>query len=643
MTQMTKFIAPELSFLDFAAEVLAQSDNTDYPTVERMKFIGLFHNNIDNFIRNQYAALHRSLKVYKILGDQDKYQQSQCTIYNVDLKLSELAKTAQESYNNVCAALRDKKINIVEDISTLEETEVSYLQQYFIDNIRQYIYPIILDKDSNVKLNDQSTYLVADLHIYDSVNMQALIKLPTNKVSRFVHIPLAYTGYDSVNIIWLDDIIRLNIPLIFEGFKFIKHQLYSLQLLRESKLTFDNDLSGSLRNIRSDVQKRKYNNKIVRLHFDENMPDSVLDKVTDICDIEDAILSSSGKYLNLKDLANFKVLNARIQTFPQLQQKLIHYNNDIFETIRNHDRLLWYPEYSFEIVLDLLRKAAIDTKVQSIKMTMYRLAKNSQVVDALINAAQNGKKVAVYIEPTASFDEEANINWIRTLERYGIKVLPRLLGYKVHAKLLSISRIENGEIQYYTGISTGNPNEMTTQCYSDLQLLTSSRAIGSDVNAIFDILANGQLAEEPNLSHIYLSPWSIRQNIDYFITQTRESTKKSKNWCVLKANNLTDKSIAQRLCILKNEGVDVNLIIRGMNIIPEDIIPNKRIVGRFLEHIRIFAFKHGYSTQYFISSADLMARNFNNRIEVMVEIIEPELKQEIHEYLEKQLDKKLNS
>ena len=635
--QTSVFINREISWLNFNERVLAQAMDSTVPLLERLVFLGIFSNNLDEFFRVRVATLNRMISVHRSLGKKEPLMEAERTLLEVKRRVNVLNREFERVYASLREELSRENIFIVDE-TALDEQQLIQVREEFRENIRPHIFPIILDKLRNqTNLYDQSVYLAVELKSDNPAlpDTHALIELPTRKVSRFVVLPKNQDG--RIFVILLDDVVRYCLSDLFGTLGYNKFFAYTIKFTRDSDLSLDNDVSRSYLEIVSEsVKKRKYG-KTVRFIYDENIPPLLLNKVLTVFGISKRdTLMKGGKYHNFKDFIKFpKNIGSKKLIFPEHRPHPIRElppGISFFESIRKRDILLHYPYHSFQNIIDLLREASLDSSVRAIKATIYRLAPESQIVEALINAARNGKEVIVYVELEARFDEEANIRWVDRMQEEGILIMPSIRGYKVHAKLILIRRKESGENVYYAAIGTGNLNEVTTRIYSDVHLLTCDKKITADVNRVFHLLNNERILH-PDFKTLIVSPYNTRE---YFLElidrEIKNAGKGIPAWCIVKINNLTDDMLAKKINEAALAGVRVDLIIRGICILSPDVMKKCenfrmiRIIDRFLEHARIFTFANSGKPRYFIGSADWRERNLDGRIEVSLEIHDEKIK-----------------
>ena len=491
-------------------------------------------------------------------------------------------------------------------------------------------------------LKDKSIYLAIKLTATGKpkLTQYALVEIPSDQVGRFVILP-------SVNsnqyVILLDDIIRHNLPDVFSMFHFDKIEAYTVKLTRDAELDIDNDISQSFLDKISRGVKNRQKGDPVRFVYDQLMPQDLLALFTNRMKLHKYDnLIPGGRYHNFKDFMGFPALGTpdlHYENVKPLPHPALIRDKSIFDTIAARDILLHYPYHSFSHFIDLLREAAIDPTVKAIKITLYRAAKKSKVINALINAARNGKDVTVVVELQARFDEEANIKWAKALAEEGIHVIYGVSGLKVHSKLCLITREEKGKSRLYANISTGNYNEISSYVYSDESLLTADHRITSEVAHVFEFFERNYIVRQ--YKHLIPSPLKTRKKFIQLIEHETYNAKHGKSAGIfLKLNSLIDEEMIEKLYQASNAGVKIRIIVRGIcALVPgvagmSENIEAISIVDRFLEHSRIYVFENDGEPQYYISSADWMARNLDTRIEISCPIYDPTLQKEIKDILE---------
>ena len=641
------FLNRELSWLNFNERVLLEAGDPTVPLLERLNFLGIFSNNMDEFYRVRVALLKRLVNLKK--DDEVELDFDPAKILREIHRRSMVQRSkADDFYENICRELANENIFFVDEAELTEE-QGTFVRQYFKESVRQYLFPIMLDRFRNFSnLQDNSIYLVIDLMHNNNPTAEnlALIEIPTKHVPRFLVLP---SGADKKDLVmYLDDVIRYCLADIFSIYGFTAFQAYTIKFTRDAELDIDNDVSKSfLEAVTEGIRQRKHG-ETVRFVYDGSIPRKVLTSILKKFNVKrrDA-LERGGRYHNVRDLMQFPrnlgTKKMQYEPMPPLEVPEFPPGVSMLDVIREQDVLLHYPYQSFQYIIELLREASIDPAVRTIKMTIYRAAKHSAIVNALINAARNGKEVIVFVEFQARFDEAANISWAAQMQEEGIRVLPSIPGMKVHGKILLIRRKEQNVNVYYTAIGTGNPNESTTRIYCDEHLLTADKSITAEVNKVFHVL-DDQKYQHPDFKHLVVSPFGTRK---FFIKQIDKEIKNAKKgkpaWMIIKTNNLVDRKLVNRLYDASEAGVKIDLIVRGIcTLIPG--IPKKseniraiRIVDRFLEHSRMFVFCNDDHPEYFIGSADWMERNLDQRFEVVVPIKASALCQQIWDILQLQL------
>ena len=644
MKQQKTIINRELSWLSFNERVLQEADDKNNPLAERIKFLGIFSNNLDEFFKVRVANIMRMIDLkmtnQKILGE--KPEKILSKIQEVVIKLQ---KKFESIYTELLKELETHHIYIIDEKQLNKEQE-SFVKSFFEDKVLSALSPIMLrNLDKFPYLKDKSIYLATKLSMKKSKNEfeYALIEIPTTVLPRFIVLPsIGENRY----IILLDDVIRYNLKDVFAIFNYDQFEAYVIKLTRDAELDIDNDLSKSfLEKIQKGVSSRK-KGLPVRFVYDQEMPHEMLKYLKNALDFDqyDSMLPG-GRYHNFKDFMGFpNVGGAELQykPTPALNHSRLKNNTSIIEAISKQDILLHFPYQKFSHFINLLREAAINPDVKSIKITLYRVATNSKIINALINAARNEKEVTVVIELQARFDEKSNIYWSRKLEEVGAKILFGIPGLKVHSKLLLITSKSGIKSKYYAGISTGNFHEGNAGVYTDVTLLTANKKITNEVYKVFDYFENTY--KYFNYNHLLVSPQFMRNKMVNLIdNEIKFATEGKDAYIILKINNLVDTAMIYKLYQASQNGVKIKLIIRGIcALIPgvkglSENIEAIAIVDKFLEHSRIFVFCNNNNEKYYISSADWMTRNLDNRIEVASPIYDPSIQKELRDIIDFQL------
>jgi polyphosphate kinase len=633
-------IAKELSWLSFNERVLQEAADPTVPPTQRVRYLGIFSNNMDEFFRVRVADVRR-LATFSSPADQEHYKK---LLEQIQQSVIAQQRRFDVVYLDVLAELRRHRIYLINE-KQLEPHQAEFATQYFHRVIQPELEPVLLD-DANPlpELTDASIYLAIKLQ-HDQQSRFALLEVPSERLNRFVELPAREKQRGKVFIV-LENIIRYCLPKVFHGiFPIEKADAYTIKLTRDAELEMDEGITQSLIDKVSSSLKRRRKADPVRFVYDTAMPEDLLFYFTKRFNLGkyDSTIPG-GRYHNSKDFMNFPRVGPRSMEFKPLAEIVVpelHQDDNIFLCLRSQDILLYYPYHSFNHVVKLLETAALDPAVKFINISLYRVAKHSHIVDALVNSVRNHKKVTAVVELQARFDEEANIGLARRLTDGGVNVIFGIPGLKVHSKLILIGRQEGTALRYYSHIGTGNFNEKTAAIYTDFSLLTYDQEIGTDVANVFDFIQFTY--HRHRFRHLFVSPHSNRNNlmslINDEITAAREGASAE---ITIKCNNLVDERIITKLYEASQAGVAVKLIVRGMcSLIPgvknlSENIEAISIVDRFLEHPRVFIFHNRGDRKYFISSADLMTRNLDFRVEVTCPIYNLKLQQRIQNIIDLQ-------
>ncbi|AIX72897.1 MAG: polyphosphate kinase 1 [Mixta calida] len=635
MGQEKLYIEKELSWLSFNERVLQEAADKTNPLIERMRFLGIYSNNLDEFYKVRFADLKRRI----LIGEE---QGSPSTPRHLLKKIQQRVLRADQEfdglYNDLLLEMARNQIFLINE-RQLSPNQQGWLRHYFKHQLRQHVTPILINHDTDLTefLKDDYTYLAVEIIRGEEIRY-ALLEIPSDKVPRFVNLP-AESPRRRKPMILLDNILRYCLDDIFKGFfDYDALNAYSMKMTRDAEYDLVTEMESSLLELMSSSLKQRLTAEPVRFVYQRDMPNAMVELLRGKLSISnyDSVVPG-GRYHNFKDFISFPNVgktNLVNKPMPQLRHIWFDGFRNGFDAIRNHDVLLYYPYHTFEHVLELLRQASFDPSVLAIKINIYRVAKNSRIIDAMIHAAYNGKKVTVVVELQARFDEEANIHWAKRLTEAGVHVIFSAPGLKIHAKLFLISRREGDEVVRYAHIGTGNFNEKTARIYTDYSLLTADARITNEVRRVFNFIENPY--RPVSFDYLMVSPQNSRrmlyQLIDEEIANAQQGIPAG---ITLKINNLVDKGLVDRLYTASSVGVKVNLLVRGMcSLIPnlEGISENIRvisIVDRYLEHDRVYIFENGGDKKVFLSSADWMTRNIDYRIEVAVAILDPVLKQRI--------------
>lgn len=641
-----KIIVRDISWLAFNGRVLQEAGDETVPLRERIRFLGIFSSNLDEFFRVRVATLRRMIE----FGNKAKMHLEQTPekiLEEINIIVTNQQNQFNRTWTNILLELKKQKIFLINE-KQLNKEQQKFVLSYFNDCVRSNIVPLMIESIHNFPtLNDKSIYLACKLSAKDESIPQrfALVSVPS-RLPRFIILPSTGEGN---YIILLEDIIRFCLPNIFSYFGYDTFSSNIIKVTRDAEIDIDNDVSTSfIQKIEKGLKNRK-KGKPVRFIFDKDIDSLLLNYLIKRLGLTNKDNIQSGARIhNYKDFINFPDLvferkNQRKKPFihPALQNV-----NSVTKVILEKDVLLNFPYHSFDSLIDLLIEAAIAPDVLSIKLTCYRLAPGSNIINALTNAVRNGKSVTVVLELRARFDEEANLEWKERLEEAGVKVLLGVPDLKIHAKICLIKKRINNQTTHFGFVSTGNLNEQTARVYGDHCLLTSDRHIMADVNRIFNYLENPK-----NIQHIkackrlIVSPVSMRKQLHSLIDKEIKSAHEGKPASIiLKINSLSDEELIMKLYTAARTGVKIKMIIRGICCM---FTENKKfrkkikavsIVDEYLEHARVMIFHHDGKERVFISSADWMVRNIDHRVEVACPIHDKEIQAELKDILDIQLN-----
>jgi len=640
-TKNIPLINREISWLYFNDRVLQEAGDPTVPLIERVRFLAIFSSNLDEFYRVRVATLSRltnlNEKAKEILGYNPKklLNQIKTIVVKQERKFNNLYE------NIIVKQLAEEKIFILND-KQLNVTRGEFVKSYFRERLLATLVPIMLDEALQMpELRDRAIYFFVKLTRNKKTRL-ALIEIP-DSLSRFLVLP---ETNNLKFIILLDDIIRYSLEDIFFIFDHDSIEAYSIQLTRDAELDLDKEVSEKFIDaVAKSLTKRK-KGKPMRLLYDAEMPQDMLKYLVTKMGLHGESLIPGNRYHNFKNFISFpnvgrpELENVR---HPALPVDGLSFGRSLLSLIAKKDYLISTPYQSYDYVIHLLREAAIDPKVEEISIAVYRLAENSRIMHALINAAKNGKKINCLVELRARFDEQNNITWSRRLEEEGVNVLYGIEGYKVHSKICLIKRKEKDKPAYYAIFSTGNFNEKTAALYADHTLFTADKRLTGDLVKVFKALVKGQLAK--GIEHLIVSPIDSRPAIYKLIDNEIKNAKAGKQaYMILKMNSLADEQMVAKLYEASNAGVRIQLIVRGMCcLIPgvkgySENITAISIVDKYLEHARVHVYCNGGNELVYLTSADFMTRNIDNRVEVGYPIYDEHLKKEIRDIINIQLE-----
>ncbi len=639
-----QFINREKSWLSFNERVLQEAIDKRTPLIERLRFLGIFSSNRDEFFRVRVATVRRMTELGKKTREQlyDSPEELIAQINEITLKQG---RKFDSAYISILKELNEYNIHIPNE-NQLDDTQRKIALSYFKETIRPNLVPIMLTNRMYPDLTDKASYLAVKL--YNQANKvdvkYALIEIPSQNISRFYILP-EKDGHKYIMI--LDDIIRLGLAQVFRIFDFDTIESYAFKLTRDAELDIDDDLDESLmEKLEKSINKRK-SGKPVRFVYDKTMPTDLLDFLIDRLNLKNQQnLIPSGRYNNQKDLINFPNVGSKTLVYKRQtpnRHRDLHNQRSLLEVILKKDVLLHYPYQAFSHTIDILREAAIDPSVTAISINLYRIAQNSKIINALINASKNGKDVTVIVELRARFDEEYNIECSRRLQENGVKVISGVEGLKVHAKLVLITRKVGLKKVDIAHIGTGNFHEGNTRIYTDHSLWTADTRITHEVAKLFEFFRHNF---KPGIyRELIVSPFNTRRRITELIDVEIKNAKEGKPaYMVIKLNNLVDEELVRKLYKASQAGVKIQMLIRGICSLMAGIpglsenIEIRSVLDRYLEHSRVMIFANGGNERIFIGSADWMGRNLDMRIEVITPIYDTEIKKNIRKIINIQLN-----
>ena len=623
------YVERDVSWMYFNHRILQEAEKEFVPLLERLSFLGIYSNNLDEFFRVRVASLNRMLE-RKL--DKDTEQQIKKSLKTINKLNESYSKEYTEAVDRVFEELETHKIRLVTE-ACLNDEQKDFLSQFFYDKLNGSVNPIWLSEIEDLTvLEDNRIYLIVEkCEKKDNKKKYAIVKVPDRIYGRWVKIP-SCDGFD--NIMYLDDVIRYCLPLVFLGFKESTYRAYSFKFTKDAEMEMDNDADfGTMEKIALGVNSRKKGDA-VRVIYDHEMPREMQKKLRERLNTKELDASlAGGRYQNHKDLMSFPDCGRKDLKYdkwtPIMKPEFIS-NESILDQIRQKDRFIHVPYHNFNGYIRVLREAAIKPEVKSIKTTLYRLAKDSKVVKALITAARNGKKVTAVVELLARFDEESNIKWSKRMQEEGVNVIFGVEGLKIHSKLLYIES-KKGNIAC---IGTGNFHEGNAKIYTDYLMMTARPKIVNEVAKVFDFI------DRPfspfRFNELLVSPNSMKSRILRMLdTEIRNAGEGKEAWVKIKINHITDTDMVAKLYQASKAGVKIDIVIRGnCSLVPgiKGLSENIRCVGiidRYLEHSRILIFANGGKPRYFLGSADWMPRNLLNRIEVLTPVYDEELQADL--------------
>lgn len=627
------YLERDISWMYFNERILQEATRPHVPLLERLSFLGIYSNNLDEFFRVRMASQSRIAEC----GDRAAVRESEHAkkiIKQIGKLNAHYAKAYAQAVEQVTEELKRENICLVDDTEVTPE-QLEFIRSYFRERLSGFIVPVWFSAIKWLDYeNDENIYLAVKVSRTEPrpVADYAFLEVPVGPCGRFVRLP-DHEGRSYL--IYLDDVVRCCLPLVFEGLGFTSFEAYTFKFTRDAEMEIDNDLrTGILQKISKGVKSRKRGEPL-RVLYDARIPKDLLKRVLRKLDLDslDTVLAS-GRYQNHKDFMRFPDCgraDLRYPTWTPILKRELDGPASLLDRIRQKDRFIHVPYHNFDSFIRILQEAAVSKEVESIKITLYRLARESKVVRALIGAARNGKKVTVVIELLARFDEASNINWSKRMQEAGIKVIFGVEGLKVHSKIVHIGMKRGADIAC---ISTGNFHEGNARTYTDCMFMTASRRLVKDVDSVFGFI------ERPytpvRFKELLVSPNEMKNRFVALINNEIKNRKSGKPaYIKIKINHITDPVMVEKLYEASRAGVDIDLLVRGnCSLVPgipgvSDHIRIAGIIDRYLEHSRIFVFAAGGEERVFIGSADWMPRNLDNRVEVITPVYDPEVKEEM--------------
>jgi polyphosphate kinase len=631
----------ELSWLSFNERVLQEAESDNVPLLERLRFIGIFSNNLDEFFRVRVATIRRMAE-YSKEARRDLGENPQLLLDKIQQKVLQLQKRFDEAYFSIIGKMQEQKMFFINE-KELTPEQGAFVKAFFRDQVRLQIFPVMVDKNREFPvLQDASIYLAVRLNSKDSKqSIYSIIEIP-GKASRFVVLP---GNNEHINIMFLDDVIRYNLRDIYKIYDFDSIEAYTIKFTKDAELDIDNDVSQSfLEAVELSLRQRKHAKPLRLIHDAEMPPEFLQFLLKKMAFPKKGHVVPGVRYHNFKDFINFPIIGNPEYWYQKQQvvpHPLLENCRSILDTMKQRDMLLYFPYHSFDHFLDLLREAAIDPSVSHIRMTVYRLSDDSSVIESLLTAVKNGKDVTVLIELRARFDEEANIYWANKLREEGARVITGVNGLKVHSKICLITRREKGKKIYYACLGSGNFHELTARNYTDALLMTADQSVTKEVRELFNFFDRNYII--PRCQRLIVAPFNMRMRINSLINREIRNARAGKRAEIfMKMNSLVDEMMIQKLYNASKAGVKIRLIIRGIcSLVPglKDVSENIQaisIVDKFLEHARFFTFYNNGRQEVYLGSADLMTRNIDYRVEVLTPVLHPELKEQVLDIMELQ-------
>jgi len=640
----TPFIHRDISWLSFNYRVLQEAMDPTVPLFERVKFLAIYSSNLDEFFRVRMANHRNLLRVGKKTKKELDFDFKQLV-----QEIRRIVNLQQEAFSEIfdkiiIPELREQDIYMLRRLD-LNDEQILFVENFFQEFMLPFVQPVLLIKDKiRPFLNNAALYMTLWLKEIDDpkgADQYAVVKIPSDHIPRFIELP---SPVGQKHLIMLDDIVRHSVSWMFPGYEIL--DTYSIKLTRDAELYIDDEFSGDLVQKIKDSLQRRHVGPASRFVFDRSMPTELLEFLKDVFSLEKIDTLREGRYHNNFDFfkyPSFGLEHLKNTPLPPLPLPQLEQTEDIFTAIQEKDHLIHVPYQSYESIIRFFENAARDPQVTHIKITQYRVARKSRIMQALMDAVRAGKQVSTFIEVKARFDEEANLKWGERLEKAGVQVQYSFPGVKVHAKIALVRRIEKDGPKIYSYLSTGNFHEDTAKVYGDFGLFTANAEICNEVARVFSFLETVKVPPA-QFDHLLVGQFNLRTKLEALINYEIKQAKAGKPAkIILKMNSIQDEKMIRKLYQASNAGVKIQLIIRGIcSIVPgvkgfSENIEAISIVDRFLEHARIFIFHHGGADRIYLSSADWMVRNLSHRVETAFPIYDPAIKKEIIDHINIQL------
>ena len=648
MSNEFTFINRDLSWLSFNHRVLLEAADESVPLYSRIQFLSIFSSNLDEFFRVRMPSIYAFTSINaKKTALRDEYPENLAHTV-IEYLQGQLEDFGRIFTRQILPSLEENSIHLYYGDSIREEHKET-IMDFFLSRVLSFLQPVILKKENRgaIFLENNYLYFIVDIEDTDfpDVHEYALLNIPSDQLPRFSELPKIE---DKHYLLFLDDVIRENLADVFPGYKI--HGAYAVKLTRDAELNIEDEFTGDIADkIEKQLAKRDIG-LATRFLFDGKMPVGIRDFLKQYFDVREEEMVAGGRYHNLKDMGSLPNPTNKKLTYdpwPSIPHPGFNTSNSIFKTITEGERLLHLPYHSYNYILRFFNEAAIDPQVKEIYVTLYRVAANSHIVNALISAAKNGKKVTVFVELKARFDEANNLKWSKKMKSAGVRIINSIPGLKVHAKIALVKRFEDGNMNHYSLLATGNFNETTGKFYTDHVFFTSAKEFSDELQQLFLYLQSRLQPDEVEklrLKHLLVSQFNMVKRLSKMIDREIENAKAGLlAHVIIKVNNLQARQMIEKLYEASNAGVKVELIVRSICCVAPGIegqsenITIRRIVDRYLEHARVYMFYNNGDPEFYMGSADSMTRNLYSRIEVIFPIYNEKLKKEINDILQLQL------